>query len=71
MSSNVIPFPKRGMRIVEEPEVLPTISGIPDLISGVTDWAENNNVDVYDAEFIYFCADFMQRLQLLAYKAAA
>lgn len=70
MSSNVIPFPSRK-KVETVDQTLPTIPGIHSLIFSITDWAENNDVNVYSEDFVYFCADFMQRLQLMAYKAAA
>ena len=57
--------------VVQEETIMPTIPGVHGLIFSVTDWAEANNVDVYSPDFIYFCADFMQRLQIMAHKAAA
>jgi len=67
MSSNVVQlFPAPA-----EPETLPVKPGIYGLVSRIADWAEQEGVDVHSAEFIYEVADIMQRIQMLAYKAAA
>jgi hypothetical protein len=67
MSNVVQLFPQK----VEPEVILPAKVGIFDLVHQVADWAESEGVDVHSAEFIYEVADIMQRIQMLAYKAAA
>jgi len=66
MSNVVQLFPQKV-----EPKTIPAKAGIFDLVHQVADWAEGEGVDVHSAEFIYEIADIMQRIQMLAYKAAA
>jgi hypothetical protein len=68
MGSNVVQlFPnKPGKK-----EILPTVPGIHGLIMALADWGEANKIDVYGVEFEIMCTDFMNQLQIMAYKAAA
>lgn len=64
--SNVVQLFPRGRK--EEPtRMVPRIRGLEDQILSLTDWAESEGVDVYSAEYMYFMADVMQRLQMMAH----
>lgn len=63
MSNNVVSFSRKQSKPM--PKATPNTTA--NLIGAITDWAEEQGVDVYnDVGFQIRCADFIMHLQIMA-----